>query len=170
MLSSERSGNECAVAKNSNADRNSALCFTACPRTGVLKSSDDTLCNFERGLSPQRCWEHAPCVRRRNACPRTGVLRSSDDTLCNCERGLSPQRRWATFMPSKPSETAKSISSRHETHGFVLKCSDPCGPPWPRRCACISMPKGERPRFFSRVSRSIPSSSCKFGSTTKPSK
>ena len=40
---------DCAVAKNSNADRISALCFTACPRTGVLT-------NFARGLSPQRRW------------------------------------------------------------------------------------------------------------------
>ena len=38
----------------SKADRISALCFTACPRTGVLQSSDDTLCNFERGLFSQR--------------------------------------------------------------------------------------------------------------------
>ena len=38
-LSSERSRHDCAVAKNSNADRISALCFTACPRTGVLRSS-----------------------------------------------------------------------------------------------------------------------------------
>ena len=29
--------------KNSNADRISELCFIACPRTGVLQSSDDTL-------------------------------------------------------------------------------------------------------------------------------
>ena len=65
--------------------------------------------------------------------PRSGVLRSSDDTLCNFERGLFPQSRWATSTPSKPSETAKSISSRHETLGFVLKCSDPRGPPWPTR-------------------------------------
>ena len=50
------------VAKNSNAVRNSALYFTACLRTGVLRSSDDTLCNFERGLSPQRRWVNAPCV------------------------------------------------------------------------------------------------------------
>ena len=42
-LSSERSRNERAVAKNSNADRNMELCFTACQRTGVLRSSDDTL-------------------------------------------------------------------------------------------------------------------------------
>ena len=61
-LSSERSQHDCAVAKNSNADRISAL-FTACPRNGVLQSSDDTLCNFARGLSPQRRWEHARCVR-----------------------------------------------------------------------------------------------------------
>ena len=33
---------------------------------GVLQSSDDTLCNFARGLSPQRRWEHAPCVRNWN--------------------------------------------------------------------------------------------------------
>ena len=64
LLSSERSRHDCAVAKNSNEDRISALCFTACPQTGVLRSSDDTLCNFARGLSPQRRWEHAPlCVR-----------------------------------------------------------------------------------------------------------
>ena len=69
------------------------------------------------------------------ACLRTVVLRSSDETLYNFERGLSPQSRWATFMPSKPSETAKSISSRHETLGFVLKCSDPRGPPWPTQRA-----------------------------------
>ena len=42
----------------SEADRISALCFTACPRTCVLQSSDDTLiCNFALGLSPQRRWE-----------------------------------------------------------------------------------------------------------------
>ena len=57
-------------------------------------------------------------------------------------------------------------SRRHVMLGFVLKCSDPRGPPWPTQCARISLPKGERQRF-SRVSRSIPSSSCKFGSTTK---
>ena len=50
----------------SNADRITALCFTACPQTSVLRSSDDTLCNFARGLSPQRRWEHAPCVRNWN--------------------------------------------------------------------------------------------------------
>ena len=50
------------VAKNSNADCISALCFTACPQTGVLQTSDDTLCNFARGLSQQRRWENAPCV------------------------------------------------------------------------------------------------------------
>ena len=38
------------------------LCFTACPRTCVLQSSDDTRCNFALGLSPQRRWENAPCV------------------------------------------------------------------------------------------------------------
>ena len=61
-----RAAKNCAVAKKTNADRNSALCFTACLRTGVLRSSDDILCNFERGLSPQRRWEHAPCVRNWN--------------------------------------------------------------------------------------------------------
>ena len=53
MLSSERSQHDCAIAKNSNADRISAVCFTACPRTGILLSSDDTPCNFALGLSPQ---------------------------------------------------------------------------------------------------------------------
>ena len=67
-LSIERSRHDCAVAKNSNADRISALCFTAYPRTGVLRSSDDTLCHFARGLSPQRGWEHAPCVRVAKPC------------------------------------------------------------------------------------------------------
>ena len=33
----------CAVAKNSSADRISEHCFTVCPRTGVLQSSEDTL-------------------------------------------------------------------------------------------------------------------------------
>ena len=51
-----------AVAKKSNADRISALCFTACPQTGVLRSSDKTLCNFARGLSPPLRWKNAPCV------------------------------------------------------------------------------------------------------------
>ena len=55
-----------AVAKNSNADSNTALCFTACPQTGVLQSSDDTLCKFAWGLSPQLHREHAPCVRNWN--------------------------------------------------------------------------------------------------------
>ena len=66
-LSSERSQHDCAVAKNSNADRISELCFTACPRTGVLKSSDDSLCNFARGLSPQRRWEHAAQTATRHS-------------------------------------------------------------------------------------------------------
>ena len=51
-LSSERSQHDCAVAKKSNTERISAICYTACPRNGVLQSSDDTLCNFARGLSP----------------------------------------------------------------------------------------------------------------------
>ena len=41
-----------------SADRISALCFTAC----VLRSPDDTHCNFALGLSPKRRWENAPCV------------------------------------------------------------------------------------------------------------
>ena len=44
-LRSEHPRNVCAVANNSNADRNAALCFTVCLRTGVLRSSDDTLKN-----------------------------------------------------------------------------------------------------------------------------
>ena len=51
------------VVGSMRADRTSELCFTACPRNGVLQSSDDTLlCNFALGLSPQRRWENAPCV------------------------------------------------------------------------------------------------------------
>ena len=34
---------DCAVAKNSSADRISEHCFTVCPGTGVLKSSEDIL-------------------------------------------------------------------------------------------------------------------------------
>ena len=45
------SRNECAVANNSNADSNSAHCFTVCPRTGVLRSSDDIL-KFRTGTFP----------------------------------------------------------------------------------------------------------------------
>ena len=66
-LSSERSRNDCGVAKNSNADWISELCYTVCPRTGVLKSSDDTLCNFERGLFPQRRWENATHTASRHS-------------------------------------------------------------------------------------------------------
>ena len=62
------------------ANRISALCFTACPRNGVLQSSDDTLlCNFARGLSPQRRWENAPCVcavKPNRALSAKGRLRS----------------------------------------------------------------------------------------------
>ena len=66
-LSSERSRNDCGVAKNSNADWNSELCYIVCPRTGVLKSSDDTLCNFTRGLSEQRRWENARQTASRHS-------------------------------------------------------------------------------------------------------
>ena len=66
-LSSERSRKDCPVAKNSNADRITALCFTACPQIGVLWSSDDTLCNFTWGLSPQRRWEHARHTASRHS-------------------------------------------------------------------------------------------------------
>ena len=87
-------------------------------------------------------------------------------TLSATSNGDFPhKRRWATFMPSKPSETGKSISSRHETLGFVLKC-DPRVPPWPTTMRMYFSAEGERERFF-RVLRSIPSSSCKFGRTTK---
>ena len=107
-LSSERSRNDCAVAKNSNADWISELCYIACPRTGVLKSSDDSLCNFTRGLSPTTsigaCSEDRIPALCFTACPQTGVLQSSDDTLCNFARGLSPQRRW---------ENAAQTASRH---------------------------------------------------------
>ena len=51
-----------AVAKKSNADCNTALCFNACPQTGVLRSSDKTPCNFARGLFPPLRWKNAPCV------------------------------------------------------------------------------------------------------------
>ena len=81
--------------------------------------------------------------------PRTGVLRSSDDTLCNFERGLSPQRRWATFMPSKPSETAKSMSSRNETPSLVRSVWTFAGFP-AQHNACFPLPKE---RGFDNLSR-----------------
>ena len=60
-LQRERSRHDCAVAKNSNTDRISALCFTACLRTGVLRSSDDTFCHVARGHFLQHRGEHAHC-------------------------------------------------------------------------------------------------------------
>ena len=127
------------VAKKSNADCISALCFIACPKKLVFCGLLMNLSETSHGdFPPQRRWEQAPCVSRRKACPRTGVLRSSDDTLCNFEQ-----------------------ASRHETLDFALKCSDPCGPPWPRQCGCISMPKGlsakdvsERPFVMNTLLRS----------------
>ena len=84
-LSSERSRHDCAVAKNSNADRISELCFIACPQIGVLWSSDDTLCNFTWGLSPQRRWEHA----RQNASRHSASLPVHEMVFCSLLMTLS---------------------------------------------------------------------------------
>ena len=52
-----------AAKKNTNADRISALSFTACPRTGVLQSSDDTLCNFARDFPTTSLGTCSLCAR-----------------------------------------------------------------------------------------------------------
>ena len=51
-LSSDSSRYDCVVAKNSNADRISALCFIACPRNGVLWFSNDTHLQLHMGTFP----------------------------------------------------------------------------------------------------------------------
>ena len=104
---------DCAVVKNSNADRISALCFTACPRTGVLRSSDDTLCNFARGLSQQRCWEHAPCVFavKPQALSAIGRLRSC--------RPDSPHGM-TVLLRRTPTQTASRHSASLPVHKLVF--------------------------------------------------
>ena len=84
-LSSERSRNDCGVAKNSNADWISELCYIVCPRTGVLKSSDDTLCNFTRGLSEQRRWE----IARQTASRHSASLPVNKLMFCSLPMTLS---------------------------------------------------------------------------------
>ena len=93
-LSSERSRHDCAVAKNSNAHRISEFCFIACPQTGVLWSSDDTLCNYTRGLSPQRCWEHA----RQTASRHSASLPVHELVFCNHLMTLSSATSHGDFL------------------------------------------------------------------------
>ena len=83
----------------------SALCFTACPRTGVLQSSDGTFCNFTRGLSPERRWDNAPCV-----------------CAVKPNRALSAKGRLRSCRPESPHNmtvllrrTPKQTTSRHHT-------------------------------------------------------
>ena len=81
-----------------------ALCFTACPQTGVLRSSDDTLCNFARGLSPQRRWEHERQTASRHSAPLPvhelvfcGLLMTLSATLQLGEHALCVRAAKPTF-------------------------------------------------------------------------
>ena len=80
VLSTESSRQDAIVTKNFNADRNSVLCFNACPRAGGPRYSDDTLFHSARGLP-------IPCAR----CDDTICFQFAQTTIQHTTLGASPR-------------------------------------------------------------------------------